>query len=65
MNMEAQDWTMRDAAHEILVLTKTDDEPTALTAIVHIFGANFLLRSQLYQGVCGQKGSENAHRRGQ
>jgi membrane protein len=38
---------------------------TALTAIVHIFGANFLLRSQLYQGVCGQKGSENAHRRGQ
>jgi hypothetical protein len=27
MNTAAQDWTMRDATREILVLTKTDEEP--------------------------------------
>jgi len=33
MNTGAQDWTMSDAAHAILVLTKTDGEPTSLTPV--------------------------------
>jgi hypothetical protein len=33
MNTGAQDWTMRDATREILVLTKNDEEPTFFTPV--------------------------------
>jgi hypothetical protein len=32
MGTGVQDWTMRDAARAILVLTKTDDEPKMFTS---------------------------------
>ena len=32
-NTGTQDWTIRDAARERLVLTKTDEEPTSFTSV--------------------------------